>query len=40
VIEVRTNAAPEEEWKLFHAFMGYLDRHFRDSILAINIQYD
>ncbi len=40
VVEVHTKASRDEEWKLFHAFMGFLDRHFREEILAINIQYD
>lgn len=27
------------EWQLLHAFIGWIDRHFGDRILAINVQY-
>lgn len=30
----------EEEWKLLNSFIGFLDRHFRDSIANINLSYD
>ncbi len=39
VAELRTLSSTEDEWQLFHAFMGFLDRHFADKIEAINIQY-
>lgn len=37
--EIRTKPGPEQEWELFHAFMGFLDRHFRQRLAAINIQF-
>jgi hypothetical protein len=38
VVEVQSRAQ-SEEWQLFHALLGWLDRHFRQQIWAINIQY-
>jgi hypothetical protein len=39
--EIKTigDSAADEEWKILHAFLGFLDRHFGDQIVAINIQY-
>ena len=37
-IEVKSKKA-ETEWQLFHAILGFLDRHFARKIRAINIQY-
>lgn len=37
--EVRTKADPEQEWELFRAFLGFLDRNFGDKLAAINIQF-
>jgi hypothetical protein len=34
-----TRSSHEDEWQLFHAFLGFVDRHFGDKIAAINIQY-
>lgn len=31
--------APETEWQLLHAFVGYLDRHFAEHIESITITY-
>ena len=28
-----------EEWQLLSSFVGFLDRHFRDSIGSINLSY-
>lgn len=39
VAQLRTHSSAEDEWQLFHAFMGFLDRHFAGQIEAINIQY-
>jgi hypothetical protein len=39
VAELQTLSSAEDEWQLFHAFMGFMDRHFADKINAINIQY-
>ena len=36
--EVRTKADPRQEWELFHAFLGFLDRTFGEKLAAINIQ--
>lgn len=30
----------DEEWQLLTSFIGFLDRHFRDSIANINLSYD
>ncbi len=32
--------AEGDEWQVFHAFIGFLDRHFARKIKAINIQYE
>jgi hypothetical protein len=32
-------AAPEQEWQILSAFLGFIDRHFNDRILAITIDY-
>jgi len=37
--EIRTKADPQDEWLLFHAFLGFLDRNFREHIAAVNIQF-
>jgi hypothetical protein len=37
--EVRTKAGADQEWLLLHAFLGFLDRHFREQLLAVNIQF-
>lgn len=39
VAEIQSKAQSGGEWKLFHAFLGWLDRHFDEDISAINIQY-
>jgi hypothetical protein len=39
VAELQTLSSSQDEWQLFHAFMGFLDRHFADKIQGINIQY-
>jgi hypothetical protein len=39
VAELCSKTANQDEWELFHAFLGFLDRHFGDKIEAINIQY-
>jgi hypothetical protein len=36
--EIRA-AAPEQEWQILSAFLGFIDRHFNDRILAITIHY-
>jgi len=38
VAEVQSRA-PETEWQLLRAFVGYLERHFADSIESIVITY-
>jgi len=37
--EVRTKADPEQESRLLGAMLGFLDRHFREHVEAINIQF-
>ena len=39
IAELRSKASNSDEWQLFHAFLGFLDRHFAEQIKAINIQY-
>jgi hypothetical protein len=39
IAELRSKTANKEEWQLFHAFLGFLDRHFAGKIAAINVQY-
>ena len=39
VAEVQSRTQSEDEWQLFHAFLGWADRHFGQQISAINIQY-
>lgn len=38
VAEVKTKK-PESEWQLLQAFIGYLNRHFGESIESIAISY-
>ena len=37
--EIRTKADPDQEWQLFQAFLGFLDRNFRENLASINIQF-
>lgn len=39
VAELRSKTNSQDEWQLFHAFLGFLDRHFGNKIEATNIQY-
>ncbi|MBN9120462.1 MAG: hypothetical protein J0I06_15125 [Planctomycetes bacterium] len=39
VAEVKSLSQADDHWQLLHAFMGWLDRHFYDQILSINITY-
>lgn len=32
-------AAPQHEWQILSAFLGFIDRHFDERILAITIHY-
>jgi hypothetical protein len=32
-------AAPDQEWQILSAFLGFIDRHFDHRILAITIHY-
>ena len=34
--EVRT-LSPDQEWQMMSAFLGFVDRHFGDKIMAITI---
>jgi hypothetical protein len=38
-VEIRSLSQSEDEWQIFHAFLGWLDRHFSDKIQSINVQY-
>jgi hypothetical protein len=33
------HAAPEQEWQILSAFLGFVDRHFDEKISAITIHY-
>lgn len=37
-VEVHTPDT-DEEWQIFAAFLGFVDRHFRDDLLAINVLF-
>jgi hypothetical protein len=37
--ELHTRSSKEDDWQLLHAFLGFLDRHFAESIATVNIQY-
>ena len=39
IAEVHSRSNPSNEWTLFRAFMGFIDRHYRDNIFSISIQY-
>ncbi len=36
--EIRSLAV-DHEWQLLSSFLGWVDRHFGDQVLAVNIQY-
>src|SRR5262249_22449174 len=38
LIEVRSRKT-EPEWQLMSALLGFLERHFAENVVAINIQY-
>ncbi len=31
--------SPDQEWQMLSAFLGWLNRHFGDQVMAVNIQY-
>jgi hypothetical protein len=37
--EIRSLSRSADDWQLLHAFIGWLDRHFRQSIEALHIHY-
>jgi hypothetical protein len=37
--EIRSHAGAEDEWKIFHAFIGFIDRTLGKNVAAINIQF-
>ncbi len=39
VVEIHSKTQAADGWQLFHAFLGWIDRHFGDKVAAINIQY-
>jgi hypothetical protein len=40
VVTAEVNSlVPDEDWQLLSAFLGWIDRHFGDQVLAVNIQY-
>jgi len=40
IAEIRSRADPGEEWKIFHAFLGFIDREFGENLSAINVQFN
>jgi hypothetical protein len=39
VAEIISRTQGDDAWQLFHAFLGWVDRHFGQQVSAINIQY-
>ena len=40
VVQLEVKSKKEDtEWQLFHAILGFIDRHYADRIRAVNIQY-
>ena len=37
--EIRSRSESEDHWQILHAFIGWVDRHFGDKILALQIHY-
>ena len=37
--EVISRSEAGDDWQLLHAFIGWIDRHFGESIKSLNIQY-
>jgi hypothetical protein len=37
--EIRSRSDAKDEWQLLQAFIGWMDRHFGDELMTINIQY-
>lgn len=37
--EILSRSESKDEWQLFHAFIGWLDRYFGEKIQSLNIQY-
>ena len=38
-VQVKSRSQKGDDWQLFHTFLGWVDRHFGDSITAVNISY-
>lgn len=39
LVEIQSRAESGNDWQLFHAFLGWIDRHFGHQVSAINVQY-
>jgi hypothetical protein len=39
IAEILSKSPADVQWQLFHAFLGWVDRHFGDKVTAINIQH-
>jgi hypothetical protein len=39
IVIAQIRASEEDDWQLLRAFVGYLDRHFRDAIESMTIYY-
>jgi len=38
-VEIRSRSQSGDEWQLLQAFVGWLDRHFREDIEALHVHY-
>jgi hypothetical protein len=38
-IEIKSRSQSSDDWQLYHAFLGWLDRHFSRNIKAIHVHY-
>lgn len=38
-VEIQSRSDSDDGWQIVQAFIGWLDRHFGDSIQALNIQF-
>lgn len=39
ILNVEVSTKTDQVWQLLTAFIGFVERHFGDRILAVNIQY-
>ncbi|MBM3416536.1 MAG: hypothetical protein FJY20_08820 [Bacteroidetes bacterium] len=39
IFEIKTRASDGNDWQLLHSFLGFLDRHFHDTMESVTILY-